>query len=122
MVACVPTSVCAAGDDGAYGNAISSFIVPIPTHENDPRRRIAFAHRTMSAAKARHVDIPTTLRPDTNALIPAGLFGPVTSAAMRAMDAGLVGPPVNLTISDAPGPPARVHASAAAWPRTTRRA
>jgi len=108
LVAFVPTSVRAPVSDGGFGNAISSFVVPIPTHHAEPERRIRFAHRSMQAAKDRHRGIPTTLLADMNALIPPVLFGTVASVAMRLMDSGQVAPPVNLTISNVPGPPFRV--------------
>lgn len=110
LVAFVPTSVRTATEDGGFGNAISSFVVPIPTHEADPRARIGFARRAMVEAKARHEGIPTTLLADTNALIPPALFGPVAGVAMRLMDSGQVAPPVNLTISNVPGPPVPIRA------------
>jgi WS/DGAT/MGAT family acyltransferase len=108
LVAFVPTSVRAPAADGGFGNAISSFVVPIPTHRADPARRIRFAHRSMEAAKERHKGIPTTLLADMNGLIPPILFGTVAGVAMRLMDSGQVAPPVNLTISNVPGPPFRV--------------
>lgn len=110
LVAFVPTSVRGATVDGGFGNAISSFVVPIPTHEAQPHERITFARRAMQAAKARHREIPATLLADTNALIPPVLFGAVAGVAMRLMDSGQVAPPVNLTISNVPGPPVRVQA------------
>lgn len=108
LVAFVPTSVRTPVADGGFGNAISSFVVPIPTHRAEPERRVRFAHRSMQAAKDRHKDIPTTLLADMNGLIPPLLFGTVASVAMRLMDSGQVAPPVNLTISNVPGPPVRV--------------
>jgi diacylglycerol O-acyltransferase len=110
LVAFVPTSVRGKAPDGTFGNAISSYVVPIPTHRDDPAARIRFTRRAMTAVKERHEAIPTTLLTDTNALIPPALFGAVAGVAMRLMDSGSVAPPVNLTISNVPGPPQRVRA------------
>jgi len=110
LVAFVPTSVRGTSGSAGFGNAISSFVVPIPTHQAEPGERIRFARRSMLAAKARHQGIPTTLLADTNALIPPAIFGPVAGVAMRLMDSGQVAPPVNLTISNVPGPPVQIQA------------
>lgn len=110
LVAFVPTSVRSTDAAGGFGNAISSFVVPIPTHLDEPARRIRFARRAMVAAKERHQGIPTSLLADTNALIPPVVFGAVAGVAMQLMDSGRVAPPVNLTISNVPGPPFRISA------------
>lgn len=110
LVAFVPTSVRGTTAAGGFGNAISSFVVPIPTHLEEPDRRIGFARRAMVAAKERHRAIPTSLLADTNGLIPPPLFGAVAGVAMKLMDSGQVAPPVNLTISNVPGPPVQITA------------
>jgi len=108
LVAFVPVSVRKPEQVSAFGNAFSSFIVPLPTDREDPLERLRAAHEAMVAVKGRHRDVPDTLLPDANGLIPPVLFGPVSSAAVRLLGSGLVSPPMNLLLSNVPGPPVRL--------------
>ncbi|MCB1292967.1 MAG: DUF1298 domain-containing protein, partial [Mycobacterium sp.] len=69
LVAMVPVSV-RTGDEQRYGNQISSMIVPIPTDEPDPRRRLERAHEVLRAAKERHRAIPAKLLSTANHTVP----------------------------------------------------
>jgi WS/DGAT/MGAT family acyltransferase len=119
LLAFVPANVRPAGDTSG-GNAISSFVVPIPTHEDDGDARVAYAHRAMADAKARHAHVPATLMEDANAVIPPALFGVAADWLMRFVGSGRVDPPVNLIISNVPGPPATAYLDGIpmvqAWP------
>jgi hypothetical protein len=60
-VALVPISVHRPEQDNPYGNFITSLIVPIPTDEADPARRLVRSHDAMFAAKERHRSTPASL-------------------------------------------------------------
>jgi WS/DGAT/MGAT family acyltransferase len=53
LVAMVPVSVRREEERGAFGNRISAMIVPIPTNEADPRRRLLRTHELLKSAKER---------------------------------------------------------------------
>ncbi|MDX8153730.1 wax ester/triacylglycerol synthase family O-acyltransferase [Patulibacter brassicae] len=105
LVAFIPVSVRPVQELTAFGNQFSSFIVPLPTDRATPLERLRGAHEAMAQAKARHRDVPDTLLPDANGLIPPVLFGPVSSAAVRLLGSGALAPPMNLLLSNVPGPP-----------------
>lgn len=105
LLAFVPTNVRAAGHDGRIENAISSFVVAVPTDLDDAAERVSAARLNMSAAKARHAAAPTTLLEDANAMIFPIVFAPLAVGILKLMGSGLVDPPLNLTISNVPGPP-----------------
>lgn len=108
LLAFVPTSVRPSGDP-TFGNAISSYVVPIPTHRAAPAERLDFANATMNAAKERHRAVPNTLLADANMLIPPALFKTVSGGALRLIGSERSNPPVNVIISNVPGPPAPVY-------------
>lgn len=112
LLAFVPASIRPTGD-GTYGNAISSYVVPIPTHVDAPGARVAEAHRVMGVAKTRHEAVPSTLLADANMLIPPALFRIVAGGAMQLIASGRIAPPINLMVSNVPGPPVPMYCAGA---------
>jgi diacylglycerol O-acyltransferase len=88
-----------------FGNAISSIVVPIPTHLDDSRDRLAFTHETLRHAKRRSGEAPPTLLSDVNDPIPVPVFGVAARGLMELVSSRFVRPPVNLIISNVPGAP-----------------
>jgi WS/DGAT/MGAT family acyltransferase len=109
LLAFVPANVRTADHHRTQGNAISSFVVPIPTDLPDAADRVRTASRSMLAAKERHMLTPPTLMDDANAMIPPVAFGALAGGMLRLLGSGLVAPPLNLLISNVPGPPVRVY-------------
>jgi WS/DGAT/MGAT family acyltransferase len=109
LLAFVPTNVRSPTHDGRIENAISSFVVPIPTHLDGAAPRVKASRDAMVLAKARHANAPSTLLEDANAMIFPIVFAPLASGILRLMGSGLVSPPLNLTLSNVPGPPMRLH-------------
>jgi WS/DGAT/MGAT family acyltransferase len=102
LVAMVPVSVRTEEERGAFGNRISAMIVPIPTNVADPRRRLQRTHELLRAAKGTFAALPASLLTDATAFIP-----PAVAARAARMTVELLGrtrPPVNLVISNVPGP------------------
>ena len=87
---------------GTYGNRVSTMIVPIPTNEPDPRARLMMMHDSMRAAKERHSALPASLMQDATQFIPPALMSRAARVIAELSEVGR--PPLNLVISNVPGP------------------
>src|SRR3954453_3219183 len=77
-------------------------IVPIPTDVEEPRARVMRAHELLIGAKTRMGALPASLMTDATAFIP-----PAVHALAARTTIGILGrtrPPLNLVISNVPGP------------------
>ena len=102
LVAMVPVSVRSEEEAGTFGNRISTMIVPIPTNVEDPRERLMRAHEYLRGAKEHHRALPADLLTDATSFIPPAV---AARAARTTMDIlGRTRPPLNLVISNVPGP------------------
>jgi WS/DGAT/MGAT family acyltransferase len=102
LVALIPMSVRKRDERGAWGNRISMMIVPIPTNEPDPRKRLQRTHELLRSAKERHSALPASLLTDATAFIPPAV---ASLAARNTVDIlSRTRPPLNLVISNVPGP------------------
>jgi diacylglycerol O-acyltransferase len=102
LVAMVPVSVRKDDEKGEFGNRISAMIVPIPTNVADPLKRLKRTHDLLKAAKLSFAALPASLLTDAAAFIP-----PAVAARAARMTVELLGrtrPPLNLVISNVPGP------------------
>jgi WS/DGAT/MGAT family acyltransferase len=102
LVAMVPVSVRTEEERGTYGNRVSTMIVPIPTNEPDPRTRLMLMHDSMRAAKERHSALPANLMQDATQFIPPALMSRAARVVAELAEVGT--PPLNLVISNVPGP------------------
>jgi len=102
LVALVPVSVRREEERGTFGNRISAMIVPIPTNEPDPRRRLLRTHELLKSAKERHNALPAQLLTDATAFIPPAVAALAARTAVGVMSR--TRPPLNLVISNVPGP------------------
>jgi diacylglycerol O-acyltransferase / wax synthase len=102
LVAMVPVSVRTEEERGAFGNRVSTMIVPIATNEPDPRRRLMRTHELLRSAKERHRALPADLLTDATSFIPPAV---AALAARTTVDIlGRLRPPINVIISNVPGP------------------
>lgn len=102
LVAMVPVSVRTPHEQGTYGNRISALIVPIPTDVAHPRDRLVRAHELLRSAKANHAALPASLLTDATSFIPPAV---AALAARTTVDLlSRTRPPLNLVISNVPGP------------------
>jgi diacylglycerol O-acyltransferase / wax synthase len=102
LVAMVPVSVRSEEEQGTFGNRVSTMIVPIPTDVADPKRRLERAHELLLSAKELHAALPADLLTDASSFIP-----PAVAALAARTTVGILGrtrPPLNLVISNVPGP------------------
>jgi WS/DGAT/MGAT family acyltransferase len=102
LVAMVPMSVRTEEQMGTYGNRVSMMIVPIPTNVEDPRERLMKAHETLKSAKQRHRALPADLLTDATSFIPPAVHARASRLTMEL--GGRLAPPLNLVISNVPGP------------------
>ncbi|RSN10433.1 wax ester/triacylglycerol synthase family O-acyltransferase [Nonomuraea sp. WAC 01424] len=102
LVVGVPVAVRTGGAKDVVGNQISAMVAPVPTNVADARERLRAVGETMSRAKRRFAVAPASWLGELCSLLPA----PVTSLATPAIFrlAGSVFPPINLIISNVPGP------------------
>jgi WS/DGAT/MGAT family acyltransferase len=102
LLAMVPMSVRTPEQYGTFGNRVSVMIVPIPTNEADPRRRLERTHELLRSAKERHKALPADILTDATNFIPPAL---AARAARTTVDVlSRTRPPLNLVISNVPGP------------------
>ncbi len=102
LVAAVPVSVRTDDEKGAFGNKVGAMIVPIPTNEADPRRRLLRAHEWLRSAKEGHKAVPASLLTDATAFIPPAVAALASRTTMDLL--GRTRPPLNIVISNVPGP------------------
>jgi diacylglycerol O-acyltransferase len=111
LVAMIPVSVRTREETGTYGNRISAMVVPIPTDVADPRRRIMAAHERLRSAKANHSALPANLLTDATKFIPPAVAARASRTVIDVL--GRTRPPLNLVISNVPGPRQPLHCAGA---------
>lgn len=102
LIVAVPVAVRKAKAKDVVGNQISAMVTPMPTNIPDPIERLHAVGAAMEKAKRRFALAPATWLSELCSMLPA----PVTSLATPAIFrlAGLAFPPINLIISNVPGP------------------
>jgi diacylglycerol O-acyltransferase len=111
LVSMIPVSVREPHEMGTFGNRVSMMIVPIPTNVEDPRARLIQAHEYLRGAKERHRAVPANLLTDATAFIPPEVAAMAARTTLDIM--GRVRPPLNLVISNVPGPREPLYCSGA---------
>ena len=112
LVAGIPVSVRSTAELGTGGNRISFILAPLPTDVAEPLRRARTVQQSISAAKQRFADLPAGLLDDAVALVPQLLHGLLPRKALAAAAASLR-PPMNLLVSNVPGPQIPLYAAGA---------
>ena len=111
LTALIPVSVRTDEERGTFGNRVSGMIVPIPTQVADPRERLMQAHEWLKLAKQDHQGLPASLMTDASNFVPPALHSRAARVAMEVM--GRVRPPLNVVISNVPGPPIPLYCAGA---------
>jgi WS/DGAT/MGAT family acyltransferase len=111
LVALVPVSVRTQEEQGTFGNKVTGMVLPIPTDVADPRERLLKAHEILKRGKSQTQGLPASLMTDVSNFLPPALF---TRAARVALEvSGRVRPPLNLVVSNVPGPPIPLYCAGA---------
>jgi WS/DGAT/MGAT family acyltransferase len=102
LLAMIPVSVRTEEQRGEFGNRVGTMIVPIPTDEPEPQRRLERTHEALMSAKARHQAVPASLLTDSAAFIPPAVAALAARSTIELLSR--TRPPLNLVISNVPGP------------------
>jgi WS/DGAT/MGAT family acyltransferase len=103
LIAAVPVSLRRGSAVAEPGNQLSLMTAPLATHIPDPADRYTAVRRDMDVAKRRFTRSSGTWVRDMSGVLPAPLTAAVTKLALQAAPA-LSLRPVNLMISNVPGP------------------
>lgn len=111
MVAQVPIST-RSEDSGETGNALSSMTVSLPTDMADPVHRVMSIFKVSQAAKQKNETMTAHQSVGLTETTPPGLFR-LAARAYTASRLGETVPPINLVVSNVPGPPFPLYAAGA---------
>ncbi len=103
LQAMVPISVRTDAEKGAMGNRVTSLVAVLPTDVDDPLERLARTHAAMQTAKERDA-VPADLLADYSQFATPAVAARAARAVARLRLAERFRPPVNLVISNIPGP------------------
>jgi WS/DGAT/MGAT family acyltransferase len=103
LVAAVPVSLRKGGGTGCEANRLSAMIAPLATHIHDPAERFDAVRTAMRTVKRRFVSASAgNWFEELSSMVPGAFSGVATQIALRAAPAFVQ--PVNLMISNVPGP------------------
>ena len=113
LVAMVPVSTRSGDEADKWTNRVSALLAALPTNLDDPVERVMAMHETMNTAKQRFDLMPAHLILELNQMtMPALATRAIrVAAATRILDR--VNPPMNLVISNVPGPRQPLYAAGA---------
>lgn len=104
LVAAVPVSIRTGDETEPWTNRVSSIFASLPTHLDDPGDRLRFINEAMVAAKTSFDLTPADALQDFSQFSPPAVFTQAAALMTRMKIADRVNPPVNLVISNVPGP------------------
>lgn len=103
LQAMVPISVRTDDEAGTMGNRVSAIVAILPTDAEDPLERLAQSHAAMQVAKDRDA-VPADLLSDYTQFATPAVSARAARAVARLRWADRFRTPVNLVISNVPGP------------------
>jgi diacylglycerol O-acyltransferase len=113
LVAAVPVSVGHADQAAAAGvDGVVVMRVALPTHLRDAEARLEAVGDDVRLARTELDVLPATSLQDISAVVPTGLAGLSARALLRLAAQGSA-PPVNLAVSNVPGPPVPLYVAGA---------
>lgn len=102
LVAMVPVSIRTGEEEERWTNRVSAIFASIPTNEPDPLKRVETVHHSMVEAKQLFDAVPAERLADFASFPPPAVFAQAMRTATRLSTR--FRPPVNLVISNVPGP------------------
>jgi WS/DGAT/MGAT family acyltransferase len=111
LVAMIPVSVRTGEEAERWTNRVSAIFASIPTDEPDPVLRVKRVHDSMVEAKQLFDAVPADSLTDFTQFPPPAVFAQAMRTATRLM--GRFRSPVNLVISNVPGPREPLYAAGA---------
>jgi diacylglycerol O-acyltransferase len=114
LIAMVPISIRQPAERGTFTNRVTGTLVPLHTNLEDPVDRLRAIHASMAAAKELQEAIPATILTDVTQFMPPALAAQATRLSARIRIADRMNPPINLTISNVPGPRVPLYLGGAA--------
>jgi len=111
LVAMVPVSVRTGDEADRWTNRVSAIFASLPVHEADPLERVRKVHEGMVDAKGLFDAVPAESLTDFSQFPPPAVFALAMRTATRLT--GRYGMPVNLVISNVPGPREPLYAAGA---------
>ncbi|HEX4903857.1 MAG TPA: wax ester/triacylglycerol synthase family O-acyltransferase [Acidimicrobiales bacterium] len=104
LVAMVPVSIRTGEETEKWTNRVSAIIAEIPTHIDDPIERVRAVHESMVASKMLFDAIPASTLTEFSSFSPPQVFTRAMRMATRFQLGNRFQMPVNVTISNVPGP------------------
>ncbi len=102
LIAMVPVSIRTGDETEKWTNRVSAIFASLPTDEADTVKRVTRVHDAMADAKRLFDAVPADALTDFASFPPPAVFAQAMRTATRL--SGRFGTPVNLVISNVPGP------------------
>ncbi len=102
LIAMVPVSIRTGAETEKWTNRVSAIFAAIPTNEPDTVKRVTKVHDAMADAKQLFDAVPADMLTDFASFPPPAVFAQAMRTATRL--SGRFATPVNLVISNVPGP------------------
>ncbi len=104
MVAMVPVSIRTGEEAERWSNRVSAIFADLPTDQADPLQRIRKVNNSMALAKGLHDALPADQLTEFADFPPPAVFARASRMATRFQLGNRTTMPVNITISNVPGP------------------
>lgn len=104
LVAMVPVSTRTKSESGTMGNQVSAMTIQLSTEVADPVERLEAIHKHTSTGKMYQGAIGAKTLGNALEFVPFGLAGQAARLYTRLNVAERINPPINLTITNVPGP------------------
>jgi diacylglycerol O-acyltransferase len=111
LLAMVPVSIRTGEEAERWTNRVSAIFADLPTNEPDQMQRVQRVHEAMVGAKALHDAVPADRLTQFAQFPPPAVFASAMRTVTRLTARG--GQPVNLVISNVPGPRHPLYAAGA---------
>jgi WS/DGAT/MGAT family acyltransferase len=113
LVTMVPVSIRTGEETEKWTNRVSGLLASLPTNEPEVADRVRLVHETMVQSKQMFDAIPADLLTDFSQFPSPATFARATRMATRFRLGDRFNPPVNLVISNVPGPRTPLYSTGA---------